>query len=149
MPVVEVSLSGWDTHGNAIPATKRVCRDLDAGLATLIKDLHERKLLDGTLIVCMGEFGRTPKVNAAGGRDHWPMSFSVALAGAGIKGGQVIGKTSADGAQVEEREVTPQELLATVYQAVGVDPGKKNRAPGGQDIPLVEKGNHAVKEALR
>jgi hypothetical protein len=149
VPVVEVSLGGWDTHGNAVEITKKVCGQLDAGMATLVKDLHQKKLLESTLIVWMGEFGRTPRINAGGGRDHWPLSFSVVLAGGQIKGGQAIGKTSADALQIDERDVTPQELLATIYEAVGVNATKVNRTSDGQKIPLVEKGTKAVKEALR
>jgi RNA polymerase sigma factor (sigma-70 family) len=149
VPVVEISLPGWDTHANAAGTTESLSAQLDAGMGALVKDLHERKLLDSTLIVWMGEFGRTPKINANAGRDHWPFGFSVVLAGAGIKGGQAIGKTSADGSTVDEGAVSPQELLATVYQAVGVDPATKNAGPGGEKIPLVERGNNAVKAALR
>jgi RNA polymerase sigma factor (sigma-70 family) len=149
VPVVEVSLGGWDTHANAVEVTTKVCAQLDAGMATLVKDLHQKKLLDSTLIVWMGEFGRTPRINKSGGRDHWPMHFSAVLAGAAIKGGQAIGKTSADALQIDERDVTPQELLATIYEAVGVNANKVIRTPDGQKIPLVEKGTKAVKEALR
>src|SRR5262249_9381292 len=114
VPVVEVTLGSWDAHGNAVEITKTVCGQLNPGMPTLVKDLHQKKLLESTLIVWMGEFGRTPRINQAGGRDHWPMHFSVVLAGAAIKGGQAIGKTSADALQIDERDVTPQELLATI-----------------------------------
>src|SRR5262249_41073821 len=128
VPVVEVTQGGWDTHADALTQTKKVGAEFDAGLASLLKDLHERKKLDTTLIVCMGEFGRTPNVNVNGGRDHYPLASTVLLAGRGIKGGQAIGKTSADGLKVEERPVSPPELLATIYQALGVDPSKTNRS---------------------
>src|SRR5262249_16636121 len=124
------------------------CGRLDPAWATLLKDLKDRELLDHTLVVWMGEFGRSPQLNTAGGRDHSSHGFSVVLAGAGIKGGQVIGKTSADGSALEERPVTPQELLATIYQALGVDPAKEVRV-NGRAIPLVEKGTRPVKEALK
>ncbi len=149
IPVVEVTLPGWDTHANGRDLLPKRCAELDAAWAALLKDLHERKRLETTLVVCMTEFGRTPRINANDGRDHWPMGFSVVLAGAGIKGGQVIGKTSADGTRVEEGPVTPPELLATVYQAVGIDPAKTHKANTGQPVPLVEKGARPVKEALR
>src|SRR5262249_13087215 len=119
------------------------------GLSALLKDLHERKKLDTTLIAWMGEFGRTPKINASAGRDHYPLAFTVVLAGANIKGGQAIGKTSDNGVDVTERPIAPQELLATIYQALRVDPHKTNRTPGGENIPLVERGNNPVKEVLR
>jgi hypothetical protein len=149
VPVVEVTLPGWDLHVNLPGLMPKVSAELDAAFAALLKDLHARNRLDSTLVVWMGEFGRTPRVNAGLGRDHWPNGFSVVLAGCGIKGGQVIGKTSADGTRIEARPVTPPELLATVYRALGVDPTKENRTPTGRRVPLVEKGTQAVKEALR
>jgi len=149
VPVVEVTLGGWDTHGNAVALTKARAMELDAGLSALIKDLHERKKLETTLIVWMGEFGRTPRINASAGRDHYPMAFTAMLAGANIKGGQAIGKTSDDGALINDRSVSPQEFLATIYESVRIDPRRANKTDGGQIVPLVERGNNAIKEALR
>jgi hypothetical protein len=149
VPVVEITMGGWDTHGDAAIATPKLCAGLDAGFAQLLKDLEESKRLDSTLIVWMGEFGRTPRINANTGRDHWPMGFSVVLAGRGIKGGQAIGKTSADGFKIDDRPVTAAELHATIYQALGINPTKEHRAPDGTKVPYVEKGAKAVKEALR
>jgi RNA polymerase sigma factor (sigma-70 family) len=149
VPVVEVNFGGWDTHANLAGDLPKLCSRLDAALSSLLRELHERKRLETTVVVCMGEFGRTPRINASGGRDHFPAAFSVVLAGGKIKGGQAIGKTSADGVTIEKRPVTPAELLATVYQALGIDPAKTNRTPGGKEIPLVEKGTKAVSEALR
>jgi RNA polymerase sigma factor (sigma-70 family) len=148
VPVVEVGLGGWDTHANLAGALPPLCKELDAGLATLLKDLHDRKRLGSTLVVCMGEFGRTPNINQQLGRDHWPRGFSVVLAGGDVKGGQAVGKTSADGSVIDARPVTPAELLATVYQAVGIDPAKENRTGDGKTVPLVGQGTKAVKEAL-
>jgi RNA polymerase sigma factor (sigma-70 family) len=147
--VVEVSFGGWDTHGNNFEAVKTLSQKLDAGFAFLLKDLEDRKLLDSTLVVCMGEFGRTPKINANQGRDHWMRGFSVALAGAGVKGGQVIGRTSDDGTAIVERPVAPPELLATICRALHVDPSKENRTDRGQAVPLVDKGTEPVLEALK
>jgi DNA-directed RNA polymerase specialized sigma24 family protein len=149
VPVVEVTLPGWDTHANVPALLPALCDQLDAGMAALLKDLKERKRLDSTLVVWMGEFGRTPRINLNQGRDHWPNSFTVVLAGAGTKGGRVIGKTSADGVRIEERPVTPPELLATIYQALGIDSAKENRTPTGEQVPLVPARTRAVKEALR
>jgi RNA polymerase sigma factor (sigma-70 family) len=149
VPVVEVTLPGWDTHANNFPLVQKLSGDLDAGMAALLKDLRDRKRLDSTLVVWMGEFGRTPRVNGSGGRDHWPRCFSVVLAGCGIKGGQVIGKTSADGTDIEQRPVTPPELLATIYQALGIDPATEYRTSAGAREPLVKPGNRPVREALR
>src|SRR5262249_12109856 len=113
VPFVEVTLGGvnggafgWDTHGNNFPAVHGLCGVLDPAWAALMSDLQERGLLDTTLIVWMGEFGRTPRINPQRGRDHWPNSWSTVLAGGGIKGGQAIGKTGADGMAVTERPVT-------------------------------------------
>ena len=149
VPVVELSMTGWDMHGNLLDTLPKRCAELDAGWASLLKDLHAGKRLEHTLIVFMSEFGRTPVINANAGRDHYPMSFSVVLAGAGIQGGQAIGKTSADGVSIEERPGKPPELYATIYRALGIDPTKKNRAAENINVPLVEKGAEAVKEALR
>ncbi len=112
-------------------------------------DLKKGGLLDTTLVVWMGEFGRTPHINPQQGRDHWPRCFSAVLAGAGIKGGQVIGATSPDGAAITERPVTVPEWLATIYAAAGVD--LTRRYPAGEKgplIPIVDGGAQPVREAL-
>jgi RNA polymerase sigma factor (sigma-70 family) len=149
VPVVEIVLGGWDMHANLPAGLPPLAAELDAGLAALLKDLHDVKRLDSTLVVWMGEFGRTPQINQQQGRDHWPACFTAVLAGGGIKGGQAIGKTSADGLEITERPVTPAELLATAYQALGIDPARENLTPAGDKVPLVEKGARPVKEALR
>jgi len=94
----------------------------DAAFAALIEDLSDRGLLDETLVVVMGEFGRTPRFNSAGGRDHWPNCFSVVLAGGGIRGGQVLGSSDRIGAYPTTTPVSPQALLATIYHCLGIDP---------------------------
>src|SRR5262249_9904555 len=94
---VEVTLDGWDTHANNHALTRKRVEILDPALAALLRDLKERKLLERTVVVCMGEFGRTPKINPLGGRDHWPNGFSLALAGGGIRGGTVLGETDPEG----------------------------------------------------
>src|SRR5438093_9351903 len=99
-----------------------------------MRDLKERGLLDTTLVVWMGEFGRTPKINPQKGRDHFPLAWSTVLAGGGIKGGQVIGNTGPSGMQVEERPVTAPELMATICKAVGIDYKKENISPEGRPI---------------
>ena len=135
MPVVEITLAAWDNHSNIFGAVKMLSRQvLDPAFASLLKDLEDRKLLDSTLVVWMGEFGRTPEINAGGGRGHWSRGFSVVLAGAGIKGGQVIGRTSDDGMTVTQRPVSPAELHATIYRAARHRPGEgepiERRHPG-------------------
>src|SRR5262245_2011167 len=93
---VEVTLDGWDTHQDNFERVKELCGTLDAAFAALLVDLKDRGLLDSTLVVCQGEFGRTPKINGTRGRDHWPQAWAVALAGGGLKTGQAIGKTTKD-----------------------------------------------------
>ena len=113
----------WDTHANNAGRVRDVlCPQFDRTFATLIEDLSQRGLLDETLVVAMGEFGRTPKHNANGGRDHWGSVFSIALAGAGIPGGQVIGASDRLGATPEDRPVRPPDLAATIFHLLGIDP---------------------------
>ena len=121
---------------------------LDAAWAALMGDLKERGLLDTTLIVWMGEFGRTPQINPQQGRDHFPNGWSTVLAGGGIKGGQVVGKTGKNGGVVEERPVTVPDFLATVCLALGVDPMKQNESNVGRPIRIVDKIANPIKEVL-
>jgi len=156
VPFVEVTLNGvpgqpvlgWDTHQNNFESVKKLSQSLDAAWSTLMDDLKDRGLLDTTTIVWMGEFGRTPRINGNNGRDHWANSWSTVLAGGGIKGGQVIGKTSADGLEVKDRPVTVPDLLATVCAALGLDPEKQNNSNVGRPIRLVDVGAKAIKEVL-
>jgi RNA polymerase sigma factor (sigma-70 family) len=148
-PVVEVTMGGWDTHANNFAAVKALCERLDPAWATLLKELKQRRLLDSTVVVWMGEFGRTPVINKANGRDHWPRCFSVVLAGGRIFGGQVIGNTSADGTEIVEQAVTPAELYATILQGLNIDPAKEVAADKDRLVPLVEKGTKPVQEALK
>jgi uncharacterized protein (DUF1501 family) len=148
VPFVEVTLNGWDTHGGNAATVRTLSQTVDAGWAALMGDLKERGLLATTLIVWMGEFGRTPKFPRADGRDHWPNSFSAVLAGGGIKGGQVIGDTGPDGEAIKDRPVTVPEFLATVCQALGIDPQKQNLSNVGRPIRIVAPGTKAIREAL-
>jgi uncharacterized protein (DUF1501 family) len=157
VPFVEVTLSqapgiqgtlGWDTHQDNFNNVKRLSEALDGAWGTLMTDLKDRGLLDSTLIVWMGEFGRTPKINGQRGRDHWANSWSTVLAGGGIKGGQVIGKTSADGMAVEERPVSVNDLLATVCSALGLDYTKQNDSNVGRPIRIVEPSAKPIQEVL-
>ncbi|MDG3003670.1 DUF1501 domain-containing protein [Paludisphaera mucosa] len=130
---------GWDTHAQNFPMIKdTLAPALDQGLAALIADLGERGLLDDTLVVMMGEFGRTPKINANAGRDHHGRANSVLLAGAGIPAGLVLGKTDANGDSPTERPVTPADLASVLYTKLGIDPEHKYEAPDGRPIRLVE-----------
>jgi hypothetical protein len=148
VPFVEVTLNGWDTHGQNAATVKSLSQTVDAAWAALMHDLDERGLLATTLIVWMGEFGRTPKFPRADGRDHWPNSFSAVLAGGGIKGGQVVGDTGPGGESITDRPVTVPEFLATIYQALGIDPMKQNISNVGRPIRLVAPGTRAVQEVL-
>jgi uncharacterized protein (DUF1501 family) len=121
---------------------------LDPAWAALMNDLQERGLLDSTLIVWMGEFGRTPRINPGRGRDHWPNSWSTVLAGGGIKGGQAIGKTGADGMAVTERPVTVADFLATVCNALGIDHTKQNNSNVGRPIRLADPSAKPITEVL-
>ncbi len=148
VPFVEVTLNGWDTHANNFDSVQRLCDVLDPAWASLMDDLKDRGLLDSTLIVWMGEFGRTPKINPNKGRDHWANSWSTVLAGGGIQGGQVIGKTSDDGTTVEERPVAVPDLLGTVCLALGLEIEKQNNSNVGRPIRLVEPTAKPIKEVL-
>lgn len=137
---VEVALNNWDTHTDNFERTRGLCEQLDQPFAYLVEDLKECGLLDSTLVVWMGEFGRTPKINPRGGRDHFPRAFSAALAGCGVRGGRVIGRTDEGGAEVADRPVTAQDLFQTVYHALGIDPARENMSPIGRPIKIVDGG---------
>jgi uncharacterized protein (DUF1501 family) len=144
---VEVTLDGWDTHADNFTAVEKLLCQLDPAFSSLVTDLSDRGKLDETLIVCMGEFGRTPTINDQKGRDHWSDAFSMVLAGGGIKGGQVIGETDAKGEQVKDRPVTVPDLYATLLKTCGLDGSKTYRTPEGRPIKLADKGK-VVKELL-
>ncbi len=148
VPFVEVVLGGWDTHDDNFRKVKSLCGTLDQGWSALVRDLRERGLLDSTLIVWMGEFGRTPAINPRQGRDHYPAAWSVTLGGGGIKGGQVLGKTSASGMGVEERPVAVADLLATICLAMGVDPLKQNMSNVSRPIRIVDQNAKPLREIL-
>jgi hypothetical protein len=146
---VEVNLGGWDTHQDNFDRVKRLSAQVDPAISTLLKDLKERGLLDSTLVVWMGEFGRTPRINSRGakpGRDHYPRAWTSLMFGGGIKAGQVIGKTDKEGAAVVERPISALDFLATVCQVLGIDYKKQNNSPIGRPIRLVDKGANPIKE---
>jgi hypothetical protein len=151
VPFVEVTLGGggtWDTHQDNFEQVKRLSGSLDPAWATLMEDLQARGLLDSTLIVWMGEFGRTPRINGNTGRDHWASSWSTVLAGGGIKGGQVVGRTSPDGMSVKDRPVAVTDFLATICLALGLDPRTQNQSNVGRPIRLVEPTAQPIKEVV-
>jgi hypothetical protein len=148
VPFVEVALGGWDTHDDNFNAVRARCNVLDPAWATLMSDLHNRGLLDSTLVVWMGEFGRTPVINPRNGRDHYPAAWSVVLGGGGIRCGQAVGRTSAGGDRVEERPVTAADLMGTICLALGLDPTRQNMSSVGRPIRLVEPGFNPLQEIL-
>jgi uncharacterized protein (DUF1501 family) len=147
VPFVEVQSPGWDTHGNELPTLKKLVPPVDHAAAALIADLKDRGLLDRTLVIWMGEFGRQPRINLTAGRDHFPHAFSLAMAGSGVRGGQVIGATDANGEEVADRPVTVPDLFCTFCKALGIDPRFENQSNVGRPLPIVE-GGRAVKEVF-
>jgi hypothetical protein len=148
---VEVTLGGWDTHQNNFERVKQLSRQVDPAFSALVTDLKDRGLLDSTLVIWMGEFGRTPRINKRGprpGRDHYPRAWSTVLVGGGIKGGQVIGKTDKEGAAVVGRPVSALDFMATVCKVLGIDYTKANTTAGGRPIRIVEKGGTPVREVF-
>jgi uncharacterized protein (DUF1501 family) len=137
---IEVNHGNWDTHEDNFARTRELTGGIDQPMAQLITDLRERGMLERTLVIWMGEFGRTPQINARGGRDHYPRAFNVVLAGGGIRGGQVIGETDAGGQAVTEQPVTVSDLFRTTYTALGIDPDFENLSRIGRPIKLVDGG---------
>jgi hypothetical protein len=137
---VEVGLGGWDTHADNFGKIRGVLDALDPAFSTLVADLRQRGLLEETLVVWLGEFGRTPRINGQNGRDHWPKVFSMVLAGGGVQGGRVVGSSDATGHEVAERPVTPEDYAATVYYCLGVDPRKPTFNELGRPIRILNGG---------
>jgi uncharacterized protein (DUF1501 family) len=145
---VTVVDTGWDTHNqifrelpdSRFPGSGKL-PSLDRAYAALIGDLRQRGLLESTLVVLMGEFGRTPKINSLGGRDHWPRAGFVCLAGGGVKGGQVIGATNSHGETPVDRPVAPQDLAFTLLKLLGVTPDKELITPSGRPVRILHSGS--------
>jgi hypothetical protein len=154
---VTVNNVGWDTHENLVLQLKSgyagaevgvgLVPTFDLGFSALVADLSQRGLLDETLVIAMGEFGRTPKLNTNGGRDHWPRVFSIVLAGAGIPGGQVIGASDRVGESPADRPVTPNDLARTIYELLGVDPNHRLDTADGRPV-AVNQGGQLIEELL-
>lgn len=153
VPFVEVVMGdgvGWDTHRDNFPRTRALSLECDTALSALVGDLQTRGLLDTTLVVWMGEFGRSPQCGG-GGRNHWARAWSTVLIGGGIKGGQVVGKTDRDGAAVIDRPISVPDFLGTVCTILGIDCKRKNHPPGvDRPIPIVDtsKGVQVLSELL-
>src|SRR6516165_4848386 len=152
VPFVEVTLSsvgnGWDTHVDNFANVRQLNGVLDPAWATLMADLQDKGLLDTTLVVWAGEFGRTPHINRENGRDHWATTWSTVLAGGGIRGGRVVGRTSADGTEVAERPVDSQDFLATIGRALGIDITRQNNSNVGRPIRITEPSARPIQEVL-
>ncbi len=143
----------WDIHGSApftpIDAYRTLCGPwFDNGYASLIEELQQRGLYDNTIVVAMGEFGRTPKINPAGGRDHWPQCWSIVLGGGGIKGGRVVGASDATGGYPTDRPTPPADVAATLLTALGIDLTTELPSPGGRPLPVVEYSARPIAELL-
>ena len=145
---VEVSLGGWDTHTNAFDTlSNRLLPELDKGMGALVADLAQRGLLDSTMVVWMGEFGRTPRINQNAGRDHWPRSWSIVMGGGGIKGGQTVGDTDKDGIDIVDRPVGVMDVVATMTKTMGIDLKTQYTTPRGRPMKIVD-GGAPIKELV-
>jgi len=137
---VEVASNGWDTHQDNCQRTNARAGSVDSGFAQLVADLRDRGRLETTLVLWMGEFGRTPRINGRGGRDHYPRVFNVALAGGGVRGGQVIGSSTEDGRAVKDRPVEVPDLFCSICHSLGIDPRSENFSPLGRPLEVVDGG---------
>jgi uncharacterized protein (DUF1501 family) len=147
VPFVEVYLANWDSHDRKVAdETKNLMTQVDLGLSALLRDLSDRGLLDSTLIVWMGEFGRTPRIGQGGGRDHYQHAWSTALFGGGIKGGQAIGRTDKEGATVADRPISVRDFMATICKVLGINHDKSITTPGGRPVRIVDKGEKVIEE---
>jgi len=145
---VTLAIGGWDTHSSNFKTLKNQLPIVDRGVASLVEDLHDRGMDKDVVVVMWGEFGRTPKINMNdGGRDHWSPVMSAMVAGGGLKMGQAIGSSSARGEYPRDRKVTVPQVLATLYQAVGVDPSKTFANGSGRPMYILDD-REPVKELL-
>jgi len=137
---VTVNHAGWDHHAKIFESLDKKLPVFDQGFSALIADLDDHGLLNDTLVLCMGEFGRTPAINKDAGRDHWGHAGSMIFAGAGVRGGAVIGATDKTGSTVTDRPVHPADVCYTVYEALGIDPRKQLRTPEGRPVEILDQG---------
>ncbi|MCA9200897.1 MAG: DUF1501 domain-containing protein, partial [Planctomycetales bacterium] len=137
VPFITLYEGGWDHHTNLFPALQKRLPDFEGSIAALINDLDRLGMLDSTLVVALGEFGRTPKINKDGGRDHWSNAMSVLFAGGGTPGGQVIGATDRQGFAAVDRVLSPENFASTIYAKLGIDPNKIYVTPEGRPTHLV------------
>ncbi|GIW80043.1 MAG: hypothetical protein KatS3mg105_1850 [Gemmatales bacterium] len=147
VPMVKVARAWWDTHSDNFESHRELVTELDHVMSTLLEDLEQRGLLESTLVITLSEFGRTPKINANVGRDHFARAWSCSLTGCGIKGGTVFGKTDADGNTVTHDKVGAEEITATIYNAVGIR-HDKNYYIGSRPVPLTPEHTEPIKQVL-
>ena len=146
---VEVYLANWDSHVKAVAdKTRDLMTQVDLGMSALISDLNSRGLLESTLVIWMGEFGRTPKINNTGGRDHFSRAWSTAMFGGGIRPGQVIGATDATGNEVKDRPISVTDFMATTCHLLGIDYKKEVDTPAGRPVRIVDKGENLIHELI-
>jgi uncharacterized protein (DUF1501 family) len=149
---VEVTLGGWDTHQNNFERVRTLSGTIDQPVAQLVTDLNQRGLLEDTLVIWMGEFGRTPNINTRGaqpGRDHYPRAWSLLMFGGGLRGGRVVGATDANGAAVTQNRVTCIDFMATVCRVLGIDHARMNQTPNGRPVRIVDRGGEPVREIVQ
>nr|MBA3314459.1 DUF1501 domain-containing protein [Planctomycetaceae bacterium] len=137
---VTLTYGGWDLHGGIVAGTKNQLPQFDQAYAALLTDLQTRGLLDTTLIMISSEFGRTPKINATAGRDHWPKVFSVVMAGGGLKRGVVYGTSNSTASEPENDPLTVEDWATTMYHCMGIKADKELMAPGDRPIEIVDGG---------
>ena len=153
VPYITINYKGWDTHKQHFETMRRKLPEMDKGLAALLDDLKQRGLLDSTIVWCSGEFGRQPRVSWDapwnGGRQHWGKVFSTVVAGGGFKGGHVVGASDAKGEELKERPVYPADLLASIYELLGIEPDAKLPHPQGLDLRVLPASGEGVKTGGR
>jgi uncharacterized protein (DUF1501 family) len=140
VPFVEVNSGGWDLHQGCFTSLDTKLPELDKAFSALVEDLEQRGLLSSTVVLCMGEFGRTPRINGEAGRDHFARAWSVVLGGAAIQGGRAVGKTNADGTSVETDPYSSEDLMATVCQAMGISLETVFTASNGRPMKIANGG---------
>jgi uncharacterized protein (DUF1501 family) len=142
---VTVNYGGWDHHAKIFGSLDKKLPEFDTGFSALLDDMGSRGLLSDTLLVCYGEFGRTPKLNKDAGRDHWAPAASLLFAGAGVKQGFVLGSTDKQGAYPTRRPVAPADVACAIFESLGIDPRKQLMTPDGRPVEILDKGE-TVKE---
>jgi uncharacterized protein (DUF1501 family) len=147
VPFVRVGRAWWDSHGQNFETHQELVPELDQVMSGLLDDLAQRGMLEHTLVITLAEFGRTPKINGSLGRDHFATAWSSSLSGCGINAGAVYGETDKDGQRVKDGEVGAGELMATIFQALGINHEKEYHI-GARPIPLVNPGIMPIKEVL-